>query len=131
MDFKNLFQLAFHHSLPHKANRLEWLSAHLVAIAISFILGVFPLVIWETVEFLSVVGIFPEDKIKPLSTMVEIILMLVIILPLLYTSLVVSIKRLHDLGHSGWWWLVNLTIIAIPFFIFYLAFAESKKYNNI
>ncbi len=127
MNFKNLLQLALHTSQPHKAGRLEWLSAHVVAITISFILGIVPLIIWETIEFLAVIGIFPDKQSESISTIVEVILMVVIVVPLLYTSLVVSIKRLHDLGHSGWWYSINLLVIPIPFFILYLAFVKSKE----
>lgn len=127
MNIKNLLQLALHTSLPHKANRIEWLSAHVVAITISFVLGILPLIVWETVEFLAVVGLFPKDIAQHLSIIVELVLIVAIIIPILYTSLVVSIKRLHDLGRSGWWYLINLTGIAIPFFILYLAFGKSKE----
>lgn len=126
MNFKNLFQLALHTSLPHRANRREWWSAHIVALGISLALGVFPLVIWETIEFLAVVGLFPRDIAEHVSLIIEFILMAVILIPLIYTYIVASIKRLHDLGVSGWWWLVNLTVIGIPFFIFYLGFTKSK-----
>lgn len=127
MNFKNLFQLALHHSLPNKANRKEWWSAHIIALSISLILGVFPLIVWETVEFLALVGIFPKDIAKHVSIIVELVLMVVIAIPILYTYMIVSIKRLHDLGYSGWWWLVNLLIVPIPFFILYIGFAKSKE----
>lgn len=121
-----LLRLALHYSLPHRANRQEWWSAHIVAITISFILGILPLIVWETIEFLSVVGLFPKVIAEHLNALIEIILIVVIAIPILYTSLVVSIKRLHDLGHSGFWWLINLLIIPIPFFILYLGLAKSK-----
>ena len=45
------------------------------------------------------------------------------------TSVAVSVRRLHDVGFSGWWWLLNLTIIGIPF-IFILSLLDSKPGKN-
>jgi uncharacterized membrane protein YhaH (DUF805 family) len=42
----------------------------------------------------------------------------------------VSVRRLHDVGRSGWWLLIYLTIIGIPVLIYWLAkgsYVESHK----
>jgi uncharacterized membrane protein YhaH (DUF805 family) len=47
----------------------------------------------------------------------------------LIPGLAVSVRRLHDGGHTGWWWLINL----VPFgFIVFLVFAvqDSQPGDN-
>lgn len=44
-------------------------------------------------------------------------------------SLAVSARRLHDVGYSGWWLLLEITIIGF-IFLFYLYTKESKIENN-
>ena len=52
---------------------------------------------------LAIIGFYPLDSI----------LFLVLFLPFL----AVAIRRLHDVGRSGWWVLIPLTIIGIiPYF---------------
>ncbi len=44
-------------------------------------------------------------------------------------GLAVSVRRLHDTGKSGWWFLINLTIIGIiPFLVF--MFQDSQMGDN-
>lgn len=45
------------------------------------------------------------------------------LIPLYWFGLAQSVKRCHDLGHSGWWQL-------IPFFGFWLLFAAGQNYPN-
>ncbi len=39
-------------------------------------------------------------------------------------------RRLHDIGRSGWWWLINFTIIGIFFFIYWLAKPSDEQKNK-
>jgi uncharacterized membrane protein YhaH (DUF805 family) len=42
----------------------------------------------------------------------------IISIGMLFPNLTVMVRRLHDTNHSGWWYLIVLTIIGIiPFFI--------------
>lgn len=41
----------------------------------------------------------------------------------------VAVRRLHDTNHSGWWYLINITIIGIPYFL-YLAAKEGDRGEN-
>ena len=55
--------------------------------------------------------------------MIGAILSLVVMLALLLPTIAVSIRRLHDIGKSGWWILVSL----IPIIgVFYLLFLMTK-----
>ena len=47
---------------------------------------------------------------------------------LLIHGLAVNARRLHDVGRSGWWILVSITIIGlIPLFIWWLSAGTNKK----
>ncbi len=70
----------------------------------------------------SLAGIAPEADYSVLA----IIYSLAVLLP----NIGVSIRRLHDTGHSGWWLFINLIpfIGAIILLIFYLR--DSQKETN-
>lgn len=54
------------------------------------------------------------------ESMLLAILSVVVSLGLLLPSLSVSVRRLHDIGKSGWWILIQLTIVGIiPMFIWF------------
>ena len=40
-------------------------------------------------------------------------------LALLAPNIAVNARRMHDIDKSGWWMLINLTIIGIPVFIYW------------
>lgn len=40
------------------------------------------------------------------------------------------VRRLHDTGRSGWWWLINFTIIGIIFFIYWLVKSGDEGKNK-
>ena len=49
-------------------------------------------------------------------------------LAILFPSLAVNIRRLHDTGHSGWWYLIVLTIIGIiPYFIWMVSKGDERE----
>lgn len=49
-------------------------------------------------------------------------------LVMLFPSLAVNIRRLHDTGHSGWWYLIILTIIGIiPYFIWMVSKGDDRQ----
>jgi uncharacterized membrane protein YhaH (DUF805 family) len=59
---------------------------------------------------------------------------LIIILALLIPNIAVGIRRLHDTGRSGWWWLLGLIpllgIIVIVWFCFDSDSEENKYGEN-
>ena len=57
-----------------------------------------------------------------LSTIISLILLL--------PSLAVAVRRLHDVGRSGWWILIAFTVIGIiPLLIWYVT--DTKDEENI
>tara|TARA_B100000029_G_C16966888_1_gene738451 strand:- start:101 stop:472 length:372 start_codon:yes stop_codon:yes gene_type:complete len=70
--------------------------------------------------------IFDSMYINNVQTMgpVELLTTLVLLLPLLS----VTARRLHDVGRSGWWMLVGITIIGlIPLFIWWVSVGTKSK----
>ena len=86
-----------------RARRTEYWMFTLVNIIISFLLGLIE----------GFLGIAPELDFSILSSIYS--------LGILIPSIAVSIRRLHDIGRSGWWFL----IVFIPFigFLVLLVFA--------
>jgi uncharacterized membrane protein YhaH (DUF805 family) len=52
-------------------------------------------------SFLIDLALFPQLNVSPINTIVE--------LALLLPGLAVSVRRLHDLDFTGWWFLLILT----------------------
>jgi uncharacterized membrane protein YhaH (DUF805 family) len=44
-------------------------------------------------------------------------------------SLALAVRRLHDVGRSGWWVLILLTVIGIPVFLYWMV-KDSDKGKN-
>ena len=64
-----------------------------------------------------------------LSGTVGDIASLVFLLP----SLALAVRRLHDVGRSGWWFLIIFTFVGIPFFFYLLvrpSDAGANKYGE-
>jgi len=57
---------------------------------------------------------------------ISLIFQIIIILP----SLAVGARRLHDIGKSGWWQLLVITLIGIILLIVWFATIGSSKKNN-
>ena len=57
---------------------------------------------------------------------ISLIFQIIIILP----SIAVGARRLHDIGKSGWWQLLILTLIGIILLIVWFATIGSSKKNN-
>lgn len=60
-----------------------------------------------------------------LSSVLNILLMILLIFP----SLAVGARRLHDIGRSGWWQLIMITIIGYLVLIFFWV-QESQQEDN-
>jgi uncharacterized membrane protein YhaH (DUF805 family) len=57
--------------------------------------------------------VFPDNSISPLNSLFN----LAVFLP----SLAVAVRRLHDIGRTGWWVLVSLTVIGIILLIVFFS----------
>ena len=67
-------------------------------------------------------GFFPSTDYSILG----IIFNLAVFLP----TLAVAIRRLHDINRSGWWILINLTIIGIIPFVYWVCLKKSDEGEN-
>ena len=67
------------------------------------------------------IAVFPNDDWGPIGTMISI----AIFLP----EIAVGARRLHDVNRSGWWQLIELTIIGILLIIIWCATEGEKKKN--
>lgn len=93
-----------------RARRKEYWFFYLFQILIGFTLGL----------ILAITG-FSKDTIDIFSGLINLALFL--------PALAVSVRRLHDVGRSGWWWLIAFTIIGlIPLFIWTVT--ETKQEKN-
>lgn len=59
------------------------------------------------------------------GTMISGLVSLVLFLP----NLGIQVRRLHDTGHSGWWWFIALTGIGV-FLLIYWYCCDSQRGEN-
>ena len=128
---KNFFQFA------GRAPRREFWYFMLFSIIISFVVGVIG-------ENLGIMYMIPID-IPTVSESGEMVnmsqsiplntLQLLFGLAMMFPSMAVSIRRLHDIGKSGWWYLVGLIplIGAIVLLVFFTTKSdnETNEYGAI
>jgi len=138
---KNFLSLLF--SFPGRINRKQfWLAT------VFFLMGVFALFsVYESTEFLHSLLFIPLPLMYlPLigyasfDTIMEtfgrqwfwygFIVMIIMIITLVIIQFAVSIKRLHDLGQSGWLALLFFVPTLHIFFIFYLGFFTGEDKPN-
>jgi uncharacterized membrane protein YhaH (DUF805 family) len=51
-------------------------------------------------------------------------------LGLLIPGIAIGVRRLHDIGKSGWWWLIALTIIGILLLIYWFCQPGNRSENR-
>jgi uncharacterized membrane protein YhaH (DUF805 family) len=90
-----------------RARRKEYWSFFLINFIISFLL--------------AIIGIFIKDK-----SILSMTFGLIIMIP----SIAVFIRRLHDIGKSGWWWLVGLIPVVGAIVSLVFAFKEGQADAN-
>ena len=78
------------------------------------------------IVIIIVAAIFDSFYVDNSQTMgpVELVSTLVLFIP----ALSVGVRRLHDVGRSGWWWLASITIIGlIPLLIWTVSIGTKNK----
>lgn len=59
------------------------------------------------------------------------IVMLVVSLGMIIPGLSVSIRRLHDIGKSGWWFLIYfIPLVGLIFWLIWMCKKSDEDYNN-
>ncbi len=83
---------------------------------------------------LAVVAWAVLGVIRDRSTVAGAILYIVIGLPLWVASITLAVRRLHDSGHTGWWWWIGLVPLVgwIVLLVFYITPGTSgpNRYNR-
>ena len=68
--------------------------------------------------------------ISTILSMIEPTVYLIYVLAILVPSIVVGVRRLHDVNKSGWWQLISITIIGIIPLMIWLCSEGTKKNNS-
>ncbi len=71
---------------------------------------------------ISIIGAVISDKFGILSKLY--------FLALVIPSLAVMIRRLHDIGKSGWWWLISIIPLIGPIWLIVLLATRSDPGDN-
>ena len=95
-----------------RSSRQEYILFYLFITLVPFLLGVIE----------ELLGFFPSTD----YTIFGIIFNLAVFLP----TWAVAIRRLHDVNRSGWWILINLTIIGIIPFVYWVCVKKSDEGEN-
>ena len=95
-----------------RSSRQEYILFYIFITLVPFLLGVIE----------ELLGFFPSTD----YTIFGIIFNLAVFLP----TWAVTIRRLHDVNRSGWWILINLTIIGIIPFAYWTCLKKSDEGEN-
>ena len=95
-----------------RSSRQEYILFYIFITLVPFLLGVIE----------ELLGFFPSTD----YTIFGIIFNLAVFLP----TWAVTIRRLHDVNRSGWWILINLTIIGIIPFVYWVCMKKSDEGEN-
>lgn len=80
---------------------------------------------WFVNNILMIIGYYiDEEYLVPLST--TVILLLILIVP----SIAVAVRRLHDIGKSGFWYFIVFIPIIGSLYLFYLEALDSQPATN-
>ena len=64
-----------------------------------------------------------DNMIGNISCVIGVLFVLGLLLP----SLAIQIRRLHDIGRSGWWWLIGFVPLIGPIVLLVFFLLPSKK----
>ena len=95
-----------------RSSRQEYILFYIFITLVPFLLGVIE----------ELLGFFPSTD----YTIFGIIFNLAVFLP----TWAVTIRRLHDVNRSGWWILINFTIIGIIPFVYWTCMKKSDEGEN-
>lgn len=119
ISLKNLAKISFYFTCPNRINREEWWLSFLYPMLVGLFLAMFPFIIWEAAFLLVIVDILPEKIMIIVNFMAKLLAFFAFAVPMFYTFAIASIKRLHDLGHSGWWFGINIIPMLVMFIMNY------------
>ena len=109
-DTKNCFKK--YAVFSGRSSRQEYIVFCLFIVFVPFLLAIIE----------GLFGLFPSTD----NSILGIIFNLAILIP----NLAVTIRRLHDVNRSAWWILINLTIIGIIPFVYWVCIKKSDEGEN-
>jgi len=109
-DTKNCFKK--YAVFSGRSSRQEYIVFCLFIVFVPFLLAIIE----------GFLGLFPSTD----NSILGIIFNLAILIP----NLAVTIRRLHDVNRSAWWILINLTIIGIIPFVYWVCMKKSDEGEN-
>jgi uncharacterized membrane protein YhaH (DUF805 family) len=109
-DTKNCFKK--YAVFSGRSSRQEYIVFCLFIVFVPFLLAIIE----------GLFGLFPSTD----NSILGIIFNLAILIP----NLAVTIRRLHDVNRSAWWILINLTIIGIIPFVYWVCMKKSDEGEN-
>lgn len=122
------YSSAYVSSLFHgRIGRWHYLFSSIILCLVSFAVGILVL---GVIIMLAIAQQGLAEGIIALGVVVGIILAVVLGIPLLLWSLGLSVRRLHDLGHSGWWILLNFIPYVSIGLTIYLFFFRGQDAAN-
>ncbi len=108
-------------SFKGRASRKEYWLWTLLQIIILYVFGTFS--VYSELKY-------PNEGIL----LIYLISISILFFATLWQSIAVCVRRLHDLGHSGWWYLLILIpyvgIVVILIFMLFKGQPESNKYGD-
>ena len=104
-----------------RSSRREYWMFTLVFVVISSALGVLDAFILGFMD-----GVAQSDAAQPQLVTSSNVFSLVTFIP----SISVSVRRLHDIDKSGWWFLLWFTVIGIVFVIYWACLGSDESENR-
>lgn len=105
-----------------RARRREFWIFTLANMAIMFALLVIDLIIGGTND--------NGNGAPSLTTALILLLLFLFYLAIVIPSVAVQVRRLHDIGKSGWWWFIQWVPIIGGIWLFILFLSESQPGSN-
>lgn len=87
---------------------------------------------WFWILWATIISIFIE-VIRAVSVDIAVLVDLAWTLGTIVPTVAIAVRRLHDVGRSGWWQLIALTVVGIiPLFIWFVRAGDSEtnKYGD-
>ncbi|WP_227430338.1 DUF805 domain-containing protein [Psychrobacter sp. I-STPA6b] len=122
-DQSNLYNTGTWYSLKGRIGRVQLL-------AFGMIWGIIFNILLLTALFLSMDALISgTSDIGSLG--IGVLVIMILLLPIfIYTSIILPVRRLHDIGKSGWWLLLAFIPLANLLLIYFLYFARGNAGAN-
>lgn len=99
----------------------------------SVLVNLFVLLAWYFVVIIGTVGTIASDSIEAMIAGMGFLSIVSLLITIIFTipGTCLSIRRLHDTNHSGWWVFINIVPFLGQIYFLYLCVKESEPADNI